>query len=104
MARDQQQDRAQILTATRQLNDAEAQIRQIQATLTAEMNSLAGLWQGNASRAFAQAHAQFDERFNRTRQELNSITTRLQESLQSYSATETDVTSTATSINSLLNG
>lgn len=104
MARDQQQDRAQILTATRQLNDAETQIRQIQATLTAEMNSLAGMWQGNASQAFAQAHGQFDQRFNKTRQELNTITTRLQESLQAYSATESDVTANANSINGLLNG
>lgn len=92
---DQQQDRAQLKRATTELSDAEAKIRSVQNTFTNRMTELSGQWVGNASSAFAGAVGAFNERFDKTLQELNQITEQLQLSTQDYVQNEEEQTQQA---------
>ncbi|EPH05627.1 WXG100 family type VII secretion target [Propionibacterium sp. oral taxon 192 str. F0372] len=104
MAGDQQQDRAQLLKATNELGEAENAIKGVQNTFTSEMEALAGQWVGNASSAFAGAVGAFNERFNKTLQELNQITEQLKLSTQDYTTNEEEQTQSVSSISGLING
>ncbi len=89
MSQNQSQNRQEIGVAISQLNDADQKVEGIQQTLTNEMTSLMGGWQGNAATAFSRAHQAFDEKFELTQRELRDIAERLQSSLSDYQENET---------------
>ena len=81
-------DRAAMVTAANQIEEALGQIRSQQARLDSAHASLTGGWKGEAAGAFTNAFTQFNEDFAIVIRALNGIHEKLVGSHQNYNTVE----------------
>jgi WXG100 family type VII secretion target len=96
-------DRAAMVTAAQQVDDALGEIRAQQARMVSTHDTLQGGWQGEASTAFTNAFNKFNSDFGVVIKALDGIHERLVGGHTNYSTVESTNTTTAGKITSLLN-
>ncbi len=96
-------NRAAMVTAAQQAEDALGQIKGQQARLAGIHETLGGTWKGEASAAFTNAFNRFNEDFSIVINALNGIHERLVGSHANYNTVENANTQSATKLASLLN-
>lgn len=96
-------DRAAMVTAAQQVEDALGEIRAQQARMVSTNDTLQGGWQGEASTAFTNAFNKFNSDFGIVINALNGIHERLVGSHANYDTVESANTTSASKITSILN-
>jgi WXG100 family type VII secretion target len=97
-------DRAAMVTAAAQVDNALAEIKGYQNRMNGYQAELSGQWQGQASAAFTQAYEAFSSDFTIVINALNGIHEKLVGSHANYNAVETTNTSSMNKIASALKG
>jgi WXG100 family type VII secretion target len=95
-------DRAQMATAANQTQQAVDQIRGIQSTMNGQQEALQAGWKGEASTAFTNAFATFNNDFTKVLQALQNLEEKLRASQVNYTATEQANTQAASRITQAL--
>jgi WXG100 family type VII secretion target len=96
-------NRAAMVTAAQQVDDALGDIRSQQSRLVSTSDTLQGGWQGEASTAFTNAFSKFNSDFGIVINALNGIHERLVGSHTNYNTVESANTTSAGKITSMLN-
>ncbi|WP_067485721.1 WXG100 family type VII secretion target [Actinomadura hibisca] len=86
------------------IEDAETRLKRNRQTLTSEQQTLAGQWEGEASRAFVAVFQKFDRQFVKILTDLNTIQQKLGDARVSYAANESETVARVKKLNGLING
>lgn len=104
MAGESAVNRQAMQTAAQQVESAVTTIRGLQSNMTSYASELQGHWQGQAATAFNNAFEAFSADFGKVLTALEGIHEKLVGTHATYAVTEESNTSTASKLNSMLNG
>lgn len=96
-------DRAEMMKAAGQIDDAQNSIHTTQTTLGGEVTSLMAGWQGQAAEAFMGAYREFDLQFDKVHQALVGIHEELSQTQRTYTQVEDDQKAASNAIFQALN-
>lgn len=96
-------DRAEMLKAAGQIDDAQNKIHQTQTRLGGQVTELMAGWRGQAAEAFMGAYREFDLQFDRVHQALVGIHEELSQTQRTYTQVEEDQKSASSAIFQALN-
>lgn len=96
-------DRAEMLKAAGQVDDAQNKIHGTQQKLSTEVTTLMAGWRGQAADAFMNAYREFDLQFDKVHQALVGIHEELSQTQKTYTTVEEDQKAATNAIFQALN-